>query len=175
MRILGLDPGSLHTGYGLIEKRGSTLLALEAGRFSCAADLPLPDRLAELAASVAELLARTLPDLAVLEAPFLGKSSRSLIVLAQARGALLATIAGRGVAIREYSPAEVKMAVTGSGRADKGQVSRMVRLLLALKAEERLAKDATDALAVAICGAQRLRLDRLAALPPAAARSVEKA
>jgi len=161
MRILGPDPGSLHTGYGLIEKRGSTLAAVEAGRFSCAPDLPLPARLAQLVARVAELLARARPDLAVLEAPFLGRSSRSLIVLAQARGALLAAVAASGVEVREYSPAEVKVAVTGSGRADKGQVSRMVRLLLALDARERLASDATDALAVAICGAQRLRLDRL--------------
>jgi crossover junction endodeoxyribonuclease RuvC len=162
LKILGLDPGSLHTGYGLVEKRGSALAALEAGRFSCAPELPLPTRLAQLVASLGDLLSRARPDLAVLEAPFLGRSSRSLIVLAQARGALLAAVAGRGIEVREYSPAEVKVAVTGSGRADKGQVSRMVRLLLALDARQHLPSDATDALAVAICGAQRLRLDRLA-------------
>jgi crossover junction endodeoxyribonuclease RuvC len=173
MRILGLDPGSLHTGYGLIEKRGSGLAALEAGRFSCAPDLPLPLRLAQLVARLADLLARVRPDLAVLEAPFHGRSSRSLIVLAQARGALLAAVAGCGVEIREYSPAEVKVAVTGSGRAGKDQVSRMVRLLLAIDAQERLASDATDALAVAICGAQRLRLDRLAVLPPVVKKAVK--
>jgi len=165
LKILGLDPGSLHTGYGLVEKRGSALAALEAGRFSCPPELPLAERLAQLVSSVSDLLARARPDLAVLEAPFLGRSSRSLIVLAQARGALLAAVAGRGIPVREYSPAEVKVAVTGSGRADKGQVARMVRLLLTLDARERLASDATDALAVAICGAQRLRFDRLAALP----------
>jgi crossover junction endodeoxyribonuclease RuvC len=162
LKILGLDPGSLHTGYGLIEKQGSALAAVEAGRFSCAPELPLPNRLAELVGSLGQLLARVRPDLAVLESPFLGRSSRSLIVLAQARGALLATVAASGVEVREYSPAEVKVAVTGSGRADKGQVARMVRLLLALDSRQRLASDATDALAVAICGAQRLRLDRLA-------------
>jgi crossover junction endodeoxyribonuclease RuvC len=159
--ILGLDPGSLHTGYGVIEKQGSSLLPIEAGRFSCPRDLALPDRLAHLAGRLQDLLARRPPDLAVLETPFHGMNVHSLIVLAQARGALLAVLAGRGIEIREFSPAEVKSAVTGNGRADKDQVARMVRLLLAARGEG-WASDATDALAVAICCAQRLRLDRLA-------------
>src|SRR5947209_2555042 len=108
-----------------------------------------------------ELIDRHPPDLAVLETPFHGMNARSLIVLAQARGALLAVVAGRGIEICEYSPAEVKSAVTGNGRADKDQVARMVRLLLSARCEG-WASDATDALAVAICCAQRLRLDRLA-------------
>jgi crossover junction endodeoxyribonuclease RuvC len=87
-------------------------------------------------------------------------NARSLIVLAQARGALLAALGGSGLEIREYSPAEVKSAVTGNGRADKEQVARMVRLLLA-SAGDGWASDATDALALALCCAQRLRLDRL--------------
>jgi crossover junction endodeoxyribonuclease RuvC len=159
--ILGLDPGSLHTGYGLIEKQGSSLLPVGAGRFSCPRDLDLPRRLAHLASRLEELIAGQRPDLAVLETPFHGMNARSLIVLAQARGALLAVLAGRGVEIREYSPAEVKSAVTGNGRADKDQVARMVRLLLAARGDGWSA-DATDALALAICCAQRLRLDRLA-------------
>jgi crossover junction endodeoxyribonuclease RuvC len=158
--ILGIDPGSLHTGFGLVEKHGSTITLVEAGRFSCPRGLALPARLASLAGRLEEMAARLRPDLAVLETPFLGMSPRTLIVLAQARGALLAVLAGRGVEIREYSPAEVKSAVTGNGRADKDQVARMVRLLLAARGEGWEA-DATDALAVALCGAQRLRLDRL--------------
>jgi crossover junction endodeoxyribonuclease RuvC len=159
--ILGLDPGSLHTGYGLVEKQGSSLRPLDAGRFSCPRDLDLPRRLAHLAGRLEELLASRRPDLAVLETPFHGMNARSLIVLAQARGALLAVLALRGVEIREYSPAEVKSAVTGNGRADKGQVARMVRLLLSARGDGWSA-DATDALALAICCAQRLRLDRIA-------------
>ncbi len=165
MLILGLDPGSLHTGYGVIEKQGSSLVPIEAGRFSCPRDLPLPERLAHLAGRLQELLARRPPDLAVLETPFHGLNVHSLIVLAQARGALLAVLAGRGIEIREFSPAEVKSAVTGNGRAGKDQVARMVRLLLATR-EDGWASDATDALAVAICCAQRLRLDRLAERRP---------
>jgi crossover junction endodeoxyribonuclease RuvC len=160
--ILGLDPGSLHTGYGVIEKQGSSLLPIEAGRFSCPRDLPLPERLAHLTGRLQDLLARRPPDLAVLETPFHGMNVHSLIVLAQARGALLAVLAGRGIEIREFSPAEVKSAVTGNGRAGKDQVARMVRLLLATRGEDGWASDATDALAIAICCAQRLRLDRLA-------------
>lgn len=160
MLILGLDPGSLHTGYGLVEKHGSTVKAVAAGRFSCPKDLALPSRLAHLAGRLQELVAARRPDLAVLETPFHGMNARSLIVLAQARGALLAVLAGQGIEIREYSPAEVKSAVTGNGRADKEQVARMVRLLLAARGEG-WASDATDALAVALCCAQRLRLDRL--------------
>lgn len=161
--ILGLDPGSLHTGYGLVERHGSALRAVEAGRISCPRTLAVPGRLAHLAACLGELLDRCRPDLAVLETPFHGMNSRSLIVLAEARGVLLAVLAGRGLEIREYTPAEVKSAVTGNGRADKEQVARMVRLLLAARdpASAGWASDATDALAVALCCAQRLRLDRL--------------
>lgn len=172
MRILGLDPGSLHTGYGLLEKRGSSLKAVEAGRISCPKDLALPLRLARLYSSLGELIDRLQPELAVLETPFHGMNSRSLIVLAEARGVLLAGLAVRGLEIREYSPAEIKSAVTGNGRADKVQVARMVRLLLEVRTPGPgpgagpvsgpvWAADATDALAVAICCAQRLRLDRL--------------
>jgi crossover junction endodeoxyribonuclease RuvC len=161
VRILGLDPGSLHTGYGLVEKSGSTLKAIEAGRFSCPRGMELPQRLAWLADRTVQLVTQWQPDLAVLETPFHGMNARSLIVLAQARGALLAVLAGRSLEIREYSPAEIKSAVTGNGRADKEQVARMVRLLLAADPRQSWAADATDALAVALCCAQRLKLDRL--------------
>ena len=164
MLILGLDPGSLHTGYGLIERQGSSLTPVDAGRFSCPRGLDLPRRLAHLAGRLDELIAARQPDLAVLETPFHGLNARSLIVLAQARGALLAVLAVRGVEVREYSPAEVKSAVTGNGRADKEQVARMVRLLLSARGDG-WPSDATDALALAICCAQRLRLDRLADRP----------
>jgi crossover junction endodeoxyribonuclease RuvC len=162
VRILGLDPGSLHTGYGLVERQGSAVAMIAAGRISCPRAAALPARLADLAARAGELVTLHRPDLAALETPFHGPNARSLIVLAQARGALLALLAGRGVEIAEYSPAEVKSAVTGNGRADKQQVARMVRMVLGPCAQDSLPPDATDALAVAICCAQRLRLDRLA-------------
>ena len=163
MLILGIDPGSLHTGYGLLEKAatgGSSFKVVTAGRLSGPRDMPLPARLARLTAGLQELLGRHRPDVAVLESPFHGMNARSLIVLAQARGALLATLAGHDIEIREYTPAEVKSAVTGNGRADKEQVARMVRLLVGVT-DLSWSTDATDALAVALCCAQRLRFDRL--------------
>ncbi|HEX4952196.1 MAG TPA: crossover junction endodeoxyribonuclease RuvC [Thermoanaerobaculia bacterium] len=171
MRILGLDPGSLHTGYGVLEARGSELRALAVGRISARRGDSLPSRLAQLALEAKELLVRWQPEVVVVEAPFRGINSRSLIVLAEARGALLAAAALSGAEVREFSPAEVKSAVTGYGRAEKEQVARMVRVLLALD-EEPLPFDATDALAVAICCAHRSRMDSLVARreTPAATR-----
>jgi crossover junction endodeoxyribonuclease RuvC len=193
--ILGLDPGSLHTGYGLVERRGSQITLVDAGRFSCPGTQAVPARLASLAARLVDLVELHRPALAALETPFHGLNSRSLIVLAEARGALLAVLAGRGIEIAELSPAEVKSAITGNGRAGKDQVARMVALLLGLhgtgeavrrragqtgahpansaasqpppqpaplRAAKPLPADASDALAIALCCAQRLRFDRLA-------------
>ncbi len=157
---MGIDPGSRHTGYGFIEQHGEKLVAVDYGRISCPAKMALPERLAHLAAGLRELLARWSPEVAALETPFHGINIRSLVVLAQARGALLSVLAEKGIAIREYSPAEVKMSVTGSGRADKEQVARMVCMLLALR-DPHLPDDTTDALATGICLAHRGRLDRL--------------
>lgn len=159
MLILGIDPGSRYTGYGLVEKEGDRLRAIEHGRFSCAAGTPLPERLHQLSRNLEELMDRARPDAVALETPFHGLNSRSLIVLAQARGALLSAIAARRLQILEYSPAEVKSAVSGNGRADKKQVAAMVRLIL--KVQGPASADATDALAVAICCAQRYRFEQL--------------
>ena len=162
MKILGLDPGSRFTGYGLVECRGRKLEALAMGRIRLPPKMPLPERLGLLSTELQKLLDRYPPDVAVLESLFHGVNPRSLIVLAQARGALLATLAYRGLEICEFAPAEIKVALTGSGRADKTQVARMVRLVLALP-EGELSADATDALAASICFAQRRPFDRLKA------------
>lgn len=162
MRILGLDPGSRFTGYGLIERRGSKLNLITQGRIALPSSEALALRLAELSSEVQRLLRLHQPDVAVLETLFRGVNPRSLIVLAQARGALLATLASHELPIHEYTPAEIKSAVTGNGRADKQQVSRMVQLILGHN-DQRLSPDASDALAVGICFAQRFRLDRLGA------------
>ena len=160
MLILGLDPGSRHTGFALLESRGDQLDAVDFGRFSCPATQPVPRRLASLVEQLTDLLDRQPPQVAVLETPFHGLNSRSLVVLAEARGALLATLASRNIEITEYSPAEVKSAVAGNGRADKTQVARMVSVLLALDAGN-LSSDASDALAIAICYAHRSRFEKL--------------
>jgi len=162
MLILGIDPGSRHTGYGAVRKDGPSLSAVEAGTISPPKDAPFAARLAHLGREIGAVADRLQPETAVLETPFHGMNSRSLIVLAQARGALLAALAERDLEIREFSPAEVKAAVTGNGRAGKDEVARMVRLLLAFRDE--CSRDATDALAVAVCCAQRFQMDRITEL-----------
>jgi crossover junction endodeoxyribonuclease RuvC len=161
VRILGLDPGSLHTGFGVVDKRGSSITAVDYGRISCPRKRTLPERIARLTEGLERVLAEHQPDRVALETPYHGLNARSLIVLAQARGALLAVIVRHSVEVSEYSPAEVKSAVTGHGRADKEQVARMVGMILSLRGTVPSA-DATDALAVAICCAQREKLDALA-------------
>jgi crossover junction endodeoxyribonuclease RuvC len=165
VRVLGLDPGSLHTGYGLVEIDGGAARLVACGRISPGRSLPLARRLARLSEGVTALVSHWQPQVAVLESPFLGGNTRSLMVLAQARGALVAALGGARLEVLEYSPAEVKSALTGHGAAAKEQVARMVRLLLELGGETP-SLDATDALAVALCYAHREPLDRLTRKPP---------
>jgi crossover junction endodeoxyribonuclease RuvC len=163
VRILGIDPGSRHCGWGVIERSGGGFAAIAWGRLSPDAGRPLAERLLEIADGLGRVIELHRPGSAVIERVFHGVSTRSLIVLAEARGAILAELARHGLAVEELAPAEVKSAVAGSGRADKTQVGRMVRLTLALPAGP-LPVDASDALAVAIAGAQRGDLSkRLAA------------
>lgn len=166
MLILGIDPGSRATGYGAILCDGPDARLVEAGTLVRPASEALPRRLAALSAAIGEIADRLRPAMAVLESPFHGMNARSLIVLAQARGALIAALASRQIEVREFTPAEVKSAVAGNGRAGKDEVARMVRLLLSRgqRPAEALSTDASDALAVALCCARRLRMDRISEL-----------
>ncbi|MDA8015925.1 MAG: crossover junction endodeoxyribonuclease RuvC [Thermoanaerobaculia bacterium] len=143
-----------------MERLGSRMTVRGHGRISLSSAMPLAERLAALSEEVASLIDAHQPHVAALEALFHGVNPKSLIVLAQARGAILAALCRGGLAIHEYSPAEIKSAITGNGRADKQQVAKMVGLLLGLRGR-RPSTDATDALAVAICFGQRARLDAL--------------
>ncbi len=135
---------------------------MHEGRLSYSAKLPLWERLAALSRELEALVSEWQPQATAIESPFYGMNVKSLIVLAQARGAILAVIGGREIEVQEYSPATVKAAVAGSGRADKSQVSRMVHILLSLDPSQRSA-DQTDAMALALCFARRYRMDRIAA------------
>lgn len=157
MLILGIDPGSRHTGYGFLRQRGQRLEAVQFGRLSTPAGGALAARLGALANDLEELVTTLPPAAVAIESTFLGMNPRSLVVLSQARGALLGVVGRRDIEVFEYSPAEVKSAVTGEGRAGKDQVAWMVRRLLRLS-DDALPADATDALAVAICCAHRYAL-----------------
>lgn len=159
MRILGLDPGSVATGYGVVERRGSRLVHVAHGTLRPPRGSVLPDRLAFLHREIARIVAEHAPVLAAVERCFAGRSVRSALVLGQARGVALAAIAAGGVPITELAPQHVKLAVTGNGNAEKVQVQAMVRRLLALAAAPP--KDAADALAAAIAIAFRGRLGSL--------------
>ncbi len=160
MLILGIDPGSRYTGFGLVRTQGSNLEAVQFGRLRASAHAPLSTRLGGLAADLEELLDGIDPGAVAIESTFLGMNPRSLMILSQARGALLGVVGRRGIDVFEYSPAEIKKTVAGNGRADKMQVGRMVCMLLSLR-QEALPEDATDALAVAICCAHRRPLEAL--------------
>lgn len=165
MIVLGIDPGSVRTGYGLIEVVRGAVRFRACGTIAAPAAAALPARLLHLAGELEALLARERPELAAIELPFHGANARSAFVLAEARGALLLTLARAGIELEELTPAEVKSAVAGNGRADKEQVARMVRLQLAL-GPGPLAADASDALAVALCAAARRPLARRIAAAP---------
>ena len=160
MRVLGLDPGSRYTGWGILDRSGSRLEPVAHGRIALPQKKPLSVRFGILGREIASLLERWNPETAALESLFHGVNTRSLIVLAQARGALLGTLGAARIEVVEYSPTEIKSAVTGNGRADKEQVARMVAMILGLR-DVRMSPDESDALAVAICFAQRVRLDRM--------------
>jgi crossover junction endodeoxyribonuclease RuvC len=158
-RVLGLDPGSLRTGYGVIDCAGGTLTIVAQGCIATAGG-PLVDRLRVIHAKVTELIGQHQPQEIAVERVFLSKNADSALKLGQARGAALAAIPAT-LGVHEYAPRAIKLAVVGVGGAEKSQVAHMVRQLLAI--EMKLTADAADALAVAICHAHsRNRLDRLA-------------
>lgn len=151
IRILGIDPGSRVTGYGLIEVSGSRQRCVEQGVLQLGED-PIPQRLQRLFRDLRQLVERLRPDEVAMEQVFVKNNVNSALVLGQARGAAICALAGAGDGVlHEYSPASIKQAVTGSGRADKTQVQRMVRALLNLPVAPKA--DAADALACALCHA----------------------
>lgn len=155
MLAFGIDPGSRRTGYGAVRVEGSRLLHVASGVIRLDEDAPLSVRLAALFEQLTGLLAEVAPERVFLESVFHHKSAQSALVLGQARGVALLVAARTGRPVGEVSPAEVKKAVTGSGRATKEQVQEMVRALLGL--QDRAPADASDALAVAVAGAASAR------------------
>jgi crossover junction endodeoxyribonuclease RuvC len=153
MRVLGLDPGSRRTGFGVVERHGNTYLCLTHGHAAPPPRQDLAHRIAAIAEQAGEIMDRHRPDWVAVEEAFYHESVRSTLVLGHVRGALMVAAVQRGLAVAEYSPREVKQSVVGSGSAAKEQVSFMVRRLLGLRGA--LQPDAADALAVALCHLHR--------------------
>jgi crossover junction endodeoxyribonuclease RuvC len=169
MVVLGIDPGTASTGYGVVASRGGRMVALDGGVIATAAGRPLERRLAAIHARVAALLDEHDPAAVAVEDLYFGVNVRSALAVGHARGAVLLAAGQRGVPCASYTPQQVKSSVCGSGRADKGQVQRMVQALLAL-AEPPRPDHAADALAVAVCHANRAPLAAATALLGVAAR-----
>jgi crossover junction endodeoxyribonuclease RuvC len=167
VRILGLDPGSRVCGYGVIDARGGELSYVECGLLTAPEHRSMEDRLGELARGLREVIAELSPQVVAVEDVFSHQNPRSALALAQARGMALAVIGLCGLVVASYAPALVKKAVSGSGRADKTQIARMVQALIGLRSLPRA--DATDALAVAITHGQQQR-PMAARLVPAVVR-----
>jgi crossover junction endodeoxyribonuclease RuvC len=155
--VLGIDPGVANTGYGVVAQQRGRLFALDGGVVETSAALDAGRRLATIHARIADLLDEYRPDAVALEDVYFGVNARSAFAVGQARGVVLLAAGQRGLDCVSYTPQQVKGAVCGSGRADKSQVQRMVQALLSL-AELPRPDHAADALAVAICHANRAPL-----------------
>jgi crossover junction endodeoxyribonuclease RuvC len=162
MIVLGIDPGTASTGYGVVQSIGSRLRALVDGVIRTRPGVPLERRLADIYASVGELLDEHAPDAVAIEELYFGANARTAFAVGQARGVVLLAAGQRGVPSRSYTPQQVKGAVCGNGRAGKDQVARMVARLLGMDAIPT-PDHATDALAVAICDVNRAPLARAVA------------
>jgi crossover junction endodeoxyribonuclease RuvC len=153
--ILGIDPGTAALGYGVIERTGGRLRAIDHGCLVTSPDLPMPDRLLAIHGLLDDLLDLHQPAIVAVERLFFSRNAQTAIAVGQARGVVLLAAAQHGAPVREATPNEVKSAIAGYGAADKEQVQRMVQLVLGM-AELPRPDDAADALAVAVCIANRM-------------------
>ncbi len=153
MRVLGVDPGSAVTGYGVIESAGGVVECVDCGTIP-GGDGSVADRLVSVFDGLTDVIDAFHPAEVVIENAFLGKNVRTLAVMSQTRGVLLLAARKAGLPVHEYSPREVKQSVVGTGRASKTQIAWMVSTLLRMPAG-RVPRDATDSLAVALCHLNR--------------------
>lgn len=158
--ILGIDPGSRHTGFGLVRQQGGALSYVGCGTVSTTS-ADIPSRLGEIYARLALVMAEHEPTEAAVEKVFMARNADSALKLGQARGAAICAVVQCNVPVFEYSARQVKQALVGNGGAEKNQVAQMVRYLL--KLDHTPQEDAADALAIAICHAHmRVSLARIA-------------
>lgn len=161
MIVLGIDPGSRITGYGLVEKAGNRLVHIDNGAIFTDTAANFPERLKKIFDGLLEVIAQYRPDQVAIENIFFSTNAQSALKLGQARGAAIVAAVHCGLPVAEYTALQVKQAVVGQGRAEKAQVQKMIRALLSLP--EIAQADASDALAVAVCHINSYGLKRVAA------------
>jgi crossover junction endodeoxyribonuclease RuvC len=149
MRVLGIDPSSQATGFGILDYDESHCRVREFGTIKPSRRLPFHQKLYEIQKAVAELIRTHAPGEVAIESPFYAQNIKTALALGQVRGAVITAVAGSGCSLHEYSALEIKKAVTGYGQAEKQQVASMVKALLEI--EEKIEPDAADALAAAYC------------------------
>ena len=155
MIILGIDPGSVITGYGVIDARGRHCELVDCGVVRTSSRKALADRLKVIYDGLCEVIDRHRPELLAIETAFAGRFPKVALVLGHARGVALLAAANRGLQVWEYAPREVKLAIVGEGGASKQQVQFMVRAMLNLN-RDPMSEDASDAVAVALCHNHRI-------------------
>lgn len=168
MRVFGIDPGSVRTGYGCVESDGSRHRIITCGAIGTPASASFPEKLFEIHRQLAALLAECHPEAVAIESVFFSTNANSALKLGHARGVAVLAAVQAGLPVAEYTPAEIKRAVVGQGRAEKHQVQHMVKMLLGLPVVPS-PHDAADALAVAICHVHSQAPALVAALAGAAA------
>ena len=162
MLVLGVDPGSHVTGYGLVEKTGrEIMICVDSGHITSPKNTPFYERVYYIFQAMVELMNRYHPQEMAIEDIFYAKNIQSSLKLGHARGAVLIAAVQCGVRIFEYTPLEIKQSVVGYGRATKEQVRSMVQVILKLKLKTRLKLDTSDALATAICHLNRSKFEKL--------------
>jgi crossover junction endodeoxyribonuclease RuvC len=149
MRIAGIDCGSLSTGYGIIDEKGSSLVLVDYGTVKLPSETPFPERIGIVFDKLCSLWRRFSPDVIGIEDIFVSKNPRSALKLGQIRGAAISSAHLSGIKIKEFAPTLIKSCLTGNGRAEKGQVAFMVCTILGLSSKPK-SLDASDALAIAI-------------------------
>ncbi len=154
MIILGIDPGTATTGYGIIENKKGDLELIEYGSITTSKKSSTEERLSEIFDDLNKLIKKSKPQVVAVESIFFFKNAKTVISVAQARGVVLLCAKQNKIKIREFTPLQVKSSLTSYGRADKKQMQYMVQKLLGLKSAPK-PDDAADALAVAICGANQ--------------------
>lgn len=162
MRVLGVDPGTATTGYAVVIEEAGHLQSVTLGVVTTPAKMPLPLRLQQIYRDLRQVIETYAPEAAAVEELFFSRNARTAMTVGHARGVTLLALIDAGLPIAEYTPMQVKQAVTGYGGADKHQVQEMVRVLLNLSEIPR-PDDAADAAAVAICYLHRIKLDSLLA------------
>jgi crossover junction endodeoxyribonuclease RuvC len=160
MRVLGVDPGTLTTGYGVVAEEDHKLFHVASGGISPSAKQPFPKRLKKIYEELEKIIEKYRPQLVVVEDLFVSKNMQSALKLGHARGVAILAAMNAGLPVFEYAPLEVKQAVVGNGKAEKKQVQMMVKILLDLPKVPHPA-DAADALAAAICHIHSSRLKEI--------------